>query len=65
MYISTLQNTSESDHRIPKRKNDISNLNTLKKKKKYETALAAIFPENDQSYLQYAQGISCFFQCFN
>lgn len=28
----------------------------MKKKKKYETALAAIFPENDQSYSQYSQG---------
>lgn len=36
----------------------MSNSNILKKKKKYETALAAIFPENDQSYSQYAQGIS-------
>ncbi|XP_050438264.1 uncharacterized protein LOC126844250 isoform X2 [Adelges cooleyi] len=27
----------------------------MKKKKKYETALAAIFPENDQSYSQYSQ----------
>lgn len=55
-YFKFLQNITESDHRTSKRKNDISNLNTLKKKKKYETALAAIFPENDQSYLQYAQG---------
>lgn len=56
MNFNTFQSIAESDHRTSKRKNDISNLNTLKKKKKYETALAAIFPENDQSYLQYAQG---------
>ncbi|VVC44297.1 Paired amphipathic helix [Cinara cedri] len=54
-HISIKKNLTEADHRTPKRKNDISNLNTLKKKKKYETALAAVFPENDQSYLQYAQ----------
>ncbi|XP_025409091.1 uncharacterized protein LOC112682643 [Sipha flava] len=53
--INIKKNTSESDHRTPKRKSDISNSNILKKKKKYETALAAIFPENDQSYSQYAQ----------
>lgn len=54
-HITIKKNTSESDHRTPKRKSDISNSNILKKKKKYETALAAIFPENDQSYSQYAQ----------
>lgn len=54
-HISIKKNTSESDHRTPKRKSDVSNSNILKKKKKYETALAAIFPENDQSYSQYAQ----------
>ncbi|XP_025196927.1 uncharacterized protein LOC112595799 [Melanaphis sacchari] len=54
-HITIKKNTSESDHRTPKRKSDTSNSNILKKKKKYETALAAIFPENDQSYSQYAQ----------
>ncbi|XP_022161524.1 uncharacterized protein LOC111027448 isoform X2 [Myzus persicae] len=54
-HITIKKNTSDSDHRTPKRKSDISNSNILKKKKKYETALAAIFPENDQSYSQYAQ----------